>query len=43
MHYFELERYIADPLSIDEGLATASDTPGHGVVFDWDALEEIRV
>ena len=43
VHGFGLERYIADPLSIEEGFATAPDTPGHGVVFDWEALEEMRV
>jgi L-alanine-DL-glutamate epimerase-like enolase superfamily enzyme len=43
VHGFGLERYISGPLSIEEGFATAPDTPGHGVVFDWEALEEMRV
>jgi L-alanine-DL-glutamate epimerase-like enolase superfamily enzyme len=43
VHGFGLERYISDPLSIEEGFATAPDTPGHGVVLDWEALEEMRV
>jgi len=43
VHGFGLERYIADPLSIDQGFATAPDTPGQGVVLDWDALEKMRV
>jgi L-alanine-DL-glutamate epimerase-like enolase superfamily enzyme len=42
VHGFGLERYIADPLSIEEGFATAPETPGHGVVFDWKALEGMR-
>ena len=43
VHGFGLERHIANPLSIEKGFATAPDTPGHGVVFDWDALVEMRV
>jgi L-alanine-DL-glutamate epimerase-like enolase superfamily enzyme len=43
VHGFGLERYIANPLAIVDGFATAPDTPGHGVVFDWEALEEMRV
>jgi len=43
VHGFGLERYIAEPLEIVEGLATASERPGHGIVFDWDGLAEHRV
>lgn len=43
VHGFGLERYITDPLLIDQGFATAPDTPGHGVVLDWEALETMRV
>jgi len=41
-HGFGLDRYIAEPLRIAEGAAVAPDRPGHGIVFDWPALEAIR-
>lgn len=43
VHGFGLERYIAEPLNIVDGFATASERPGHGIVFDWVGLEEHRV
>ncbi len=42
-HGFGLDRYIARPLAIVDGNAIAPDDPGHGVQFDWDALEKVRV
>jgi L-alanine-DL-glutamate epimerase-like enolase superfamily enzyme len=42
VHGFGLERYIAEPLVIVDGFATAPNRPGHGVVFDWEALEAMR-
>ncbi|WP_207482121.1 mandelate racemase/muconate lactonizing enzyme family protein [Arenibaculum pallidiluteum] len=41
-HGFGLDRYIAEPLRIVDGKATAPDRPGHGIVFDWQGLEAIR-
>ena len=41
-HGFGLDRYIADPLRIEDGMAVAPDRPGHGVSFDWAGLEAIR-
>ena len=41
-HGFGLERYIAEPLLIQEGKARAPERPGHGVVFDWAGLERLR-
>jgi L-alanine-DL-glutamate epimerase-like enolase superfamily enzyme len=41
-HGFGLDRYIAQPLHIEEGCALAPDRPGHGVEFDWAALESLR-
>jgi L-alanine-DL-glutamate epimerase-like enolase superfamily enzyme len=41
-HGFGLDRYIAEPLRLEEGRAVAPDTPGHGVQFDWKALEDLR-
>ncbi len=43
VHGFGLERYIADPLTIEDGFATAPERPGHGVCFDWGGLEAMRV
>lgn len=40
-HGFGLERYIAEPLVIDEGFAVAPDRPGHGIGFDWAGLERL--
>jgi L-alanine-DL-glutamate epimerase-like enolase superfamily enzyme len=41
-HGFGLESYIRHPLKINEGFVTAPDRPGHGVEFDWVALENHR-
>ena len=41
-HGFGLDRYIAEPLRIEEGFAIAPSTPGHGITFDWKALDSIR-
>jgi L-alanine-DL-glutamate epimerase-like enolase superfamily enzyme len=41
-HGFGLDRYIAEPLRIEEGFAIASDRPGHGVEFDWEGLSAIQ-
>ena len=42
VHGFGLDRYIVDPLAITEGNAIAPERPGHGVAFDWAALEKTR-
>ena len=42
-HGFGLDAFIQHHLEIQEGYATAPDRPGHGVEFDWDALESCRV
>jgi L-alanine-DL-glutamate epimerase-like enolase superfamily enzyme len=41
-HGFGLDRYIAEPLVIKDGCAIAAERPGHGIGFDWGALERIR-
>jgi L-alanine-DL-glutamate epimerase-like enolase superfamily enzyme len=41
-HGFGLERYIAEPLKIQDGFALAPDRPGHGIAFDWKGLEGIK-
>ena len=42
-HGFGLERFIAHPLQIEKGEAIAPDRPGHGVVFNWEDMEEHKV
>jgi L-alanine-DL-glutamate epimerase-like enolase superfamily enzyme len=42
VHGFGLERFISHALKIEDGMAMAPDRPGHGVKFDWQALEAIR-
>jgi L-alanine-DL-glutamate epimerase-like enolase superfamily enzyme len=41
-HGFGLDRFIAEPLRIDTGMAIAPDRPGHGITFDWKALDAVR-
>lgn len=41
-HGFGLERYIAEPLEIQDGFALAPDRPGHGIEFDWQGLGRIK-
>jgi L-alanine-DL-glutamate epimerase-like enolase superfamily enzyme len=41
-HGFGLERYIAEPLVLQDGLAVAPDRPGHGIAFDWKGLDRLR-
>jgi len=41
-HGFGLDRFIAEPLRIAEGRAIAPDRPGHGIEFDWKALDALR-
>jgi L-alanine-DL-glutamate epimerase-like enolase superfamily enzyme len=41
-HGFGLERYIAEPLLIEDGCAIAPNRPGHGIAFDWKGLDSIR-
>jgi L-alanine-DL-glutamate epimerase-like enolase superfamily enzyme len=41
-HGFGLDRFIAEPLRIDAGMAVAPDRPGHGLSFDWKSLDLVR-
>jgi L-alanine-DL-glutamate epimerase-like enolase superfamily enzyme len=41
-HGFGLDRFIAEPLRLEDGAAVAPERPGHGVEFDWKALEALR-
>jgi len=40
-HGFGLERYIEEPMRIEDGMAIAPDRPGHGIVFDWAGLAKL--
>ena len=42
IHAFGLDSFMETPLKLEEGLAVAPDCPGHGVHFNWDALEACR-
>lgn len=42
VHGFGLDRYIEQPMGMAEGCAVAPERPGHGVGFDWGALEGVR-
>jgi L-alanine-DL-glutamate epimerase-like enolase superfamily enzyme len=41
-HGFGIERYIAEPLKIEDGFALAPNRPGHGIAFDWKGLDSLR-
>ena len=43
VHSFGLERFIKNPPTLVEGVMTASNDPGHGIEFDWDALNQFEV
>jgi L-alanine-DL-glutamate epimerase-like enolase superfamily enzyme len=42
-HGFGLERYIAEPLRIEQGAAVAPERAGHGIEFDGKGLTSLRV
>lgn len=42
-HGFGLDRFIADPIVLKDGMAIAPERPGHGIAFDWTALAPLRV
>ena len=42
VHGFGLDRFMAHPLVIEEGMARAPDRPGHGVELDWARLASYR-
>ena len=41
VHGFGLDRYIAEPLVIRDGQRDRAGAAGHGVAFDWAALERL--
>jgi L-alanine-DL-glutamate epimerase-like enolase superfamily enzyme len=43
VHSFGLERFIKNPPKLIEGVMTASNEAGHGIQFEWDALNEFEL
>lgn len=43
VHGFSLDRFVADPMKIVNGLTTAPERPGHGIELDFKGLEQYRV
>jgi L-alanine-DL-glutamate epimerase-like enolase superfamily enzyme len=43
VHGFGLERFMAEPLRLEDGLAVAPERPGHGIDLDWAALDHLRI
>jgi L-alanine-DL-glutamate epimerase-like enolase superfamily enzyme len=41
-HGFGLDRFLAEPLRLVDGLAVAPDRAGHGVELDWKGLQALR-
>ena len=42
VHGFGLDRFISEPLLIENGMARAPDRSGHGVQLDWKSLAARR-
>ncbi|MDH4094635.1 MAG: mandelate racemase/muconate lactonizing enzyme family protein [Betaproteobacteria bacterium] len=43
IHGFGLERFMAEPMLMQDGMAIAPERPGHGVALEWKKLEPHRV
>ena len=43
VHRLGPERFMAQPLQLQDGMTIAPDRPGHGIEFDWAALDAYRV
>ena len=43
IHGFGLERYMAEPMLMQDGTAIAPERPGHGVALEWKKLEPHRI
>jgi L-alanine-DL-glutamate epimerase-like enolase superfamily enzyme len=42
IHGFGLERYMAEPMAMRDGMAIAPERAGHGVALLWEKLEPHR-
>lgn len=43
IHGFGLERFMAEPMAMRDGMAIAPERPGHGVALLWEKLEPHRI
>jgi L-alanine-DL-glutamate epimerase-like enolase superfamily enzyme len=43
IHGFGLERYMAEPMAMKDGMAIAPERPGHGASLLWEKLEPHRI
>jgi L-alanine-DL-glutamate epimerase-like enolase superfamily enzyme len=43
VHGFGLDRFLEAPLHIEDGQAIAPELAGHGLSFDWQTLQSLRV
>ena len=43
VHGFGLERFMDNPPVVKDGLTQPPERTGHGVLFDWDRLEQHRI
>ena len=43
VHAFGLGHFMAQQMEMKDGMAIAPDRPGHGIEFDWQALDAYRV
>jgi L-alanine-DL-glutamate epimerase-like enolase superfamily enzyme len=43
VHGFGLDRFIEQPLVLENGYALAPERAGHGVQFDWKGLEPLKI
>ena len=41
-HAFGIDRFMAEPLTVQDGYSTAPERPGHGISFDWERLSAHR-
>ncbi|HET9736120.1 MAG TPA: mandelate racemase/muconate lactonizing enzyme family protein [Burkholderiales bacterium] len=43
IHGFGLERYLREPMAMQDGMAIAPEIPGHGVALEWNKLAPHRI
>ena len=43
IHGFALDRFVTEPMKIQDGRTVAPERPGHGIEFDFETLERYRV
>ena len=43
IHSFFIDQYTQHPVRVENGIARAPDSPGIGVEFDWEKLDEFQV